>query len=177
MAAGVVIGNSALANFEALPKNSAALASPDVSSDDWPMLHCNAAHTGSPDNIAPVTYDLLWCSNSVWSGDVIPSILTASPVVVGGVVYVEADGGGVHAYNATSGTSIWNALSGSSVSSPAVVGGVVYVGVGNGFDYALNASTGTVIWNASRGLSDSSPAVCNDMFYVCSDDGQLKGPR
>ena len=172
IATGLIVSNSAMADYEAPPKNSAALASSDASSNDWPMFHCNAAHTNSPDNIAPETYDLLWCSNSIWGRDVIPSVLTTSPVVVGGVVYVGADGGGVRAYNTTSGTIIWNALSGSSVSSPAVVGGVAYVGVGNGFNYALNASTGAVIWNASRGSSDSSPAVANDVFYDCSDDGQ-----
>ena len=35
---------------------------------DWPMFHYDAAHSGSPDDIAPATHDLLWSFNTLSSG-------------------------------------------------------------------------------------------------------------
>jgi len=58
--------------------------------------------------------------------------------VVDGVVYVGSDDFNVYALNATTGTLIWNYMTGNVVcSSPAVVDGVVYVGSHDGLVYAF----------------------------------------
>ncbi len=73
-----------------------------------------------------------------------PLSRTSSPVIVGGVVYVQADGGRVHAYNANDGTYTGWLLAVLVFPEP-LSAASFYVRAGNGFDYALNASTGTVI--------------------------------
>ena len=149
-------------------KVTTAMEPQSVSGDDWPMLQYNPAHTSSPDNIAPITYDLLWRFDTMPSGGG-NWIISSSPAIVGGVVYVGADDGCFYALNALTGICLWNQTLGRfTVSSPAVVGGVVYVSVWEGRDYALNATTGSVIWNISRSYGSSSPAVVNGLHYISS---------
>ena len=173
MATGLIVSNSARANYEAPPKNPATLASPDASSNDWPMFLFNAGHTSSPDDIAPVTHDLLWRFNTMPDG-ADAWIIDSSPAVVGGVLYIGSDDGRFYALDSSSGNLLWNRTLGSfTVSSPAVVKGIVYVSVWEGYDYALNASTGGVIWNSSRAYSSSSPAVVNGLHYICSGNSSV----
>jgi len=144
------------------------VGSADSVVDDWPMFHYDPVHSGSPDNIAPTAHDLLWSFNTIISGDP-TSVISSSPAVVGGVVYIGSDDGHIYALNASSGSCVWSlAIGRFATTSPAVVSGVVYVSVWEGRDYALNAATGTVIWNCSRKYSHSSPAVSNGFYYVCS---------
>ena len=50
------------------------------------------------------------------------------PVVVNGVVYIQAEENNyVYALNATDGTQLWDYFTGEWPSSPAVANGVVYV--------------------------------------------------
>jgi outer membrane protein assembly factor BamB len=77
-------------------------------------------------------------------------------------------GGGsdVYAFNARTGTKLWNYTTGGYVfSSPAIANGVVYVGSDDGNVYALNARTGAKLWNSTSG-GTSSPAVVNGAVYV-----------
>ena len=128
--------------------------------DTWSMFHNNLSHTGNSTSAAPTTNHILW---SYPTGDIVSS----SPAVAGGVVYVGSYDGKVYALSATTGTSIWSYTTGNWVqSSPAVASGVVYVGrvspdfAGNGAVFALNASTGSLVWNYSMGDAvSSSPAV------------------
>ena len=76
--------------------------------NDWPMFHYDATHSGSPDNIAPTTHDLLWSFNTIASGSDPTSIISSSPAIVGGVVYIGSDDGNLYALNASTGTSIWS---------------------------------------------------------------------
>ena len=142
--------------------------------NDWPMFHHDPAHSGSPDNIAPTAHDLLWSFNTITGADPYSTVISSSPAVVGGVVYIGSDDGHIYALSSSSGTCVWSrALGRFATTSPAVVGGVVYVSVWDGLDYALNASTGTVIWNSLRVYSSSSPAVSNGFYYVCSGNGTV----
>lgn len=81
----------------------------------------------------------------------------------------------VFAFDATTGTQIWNSTIGIRVhSSPAVVGGIVYVGTLDGYVYALNATTGTHLWNyTTRGEFYSSPAISGGIVYIGSYDGNV----
>jgi outer membrane protein assembly factor BamB len=70
-------------------------------------------------------------------------LVFASPVVVGGTVYVASESGTVLALNATDGTERWRyRLGAGSVSTPAVWQGRLYVGSDDGFLYALEAAEG-----------------------------------
>ena len=172
IATGIILSDFARANFDTY-QDSATLASPDSSSNDWPMFLYNAGHTSSPDDVAPVTHDLLWRFNTMPDG-ADAWIIDSSPAVVGGVLYIGSDDGRFYSLNSSSGNLLWNRTLGSfSVSSPAVVKGVVYVSVWEGRDYALNASTGEIIWNSSRGYSSSSPAVVNGLHYISSGNSSV----
>ncbi|HEV3152848.1 MAG TPA: PQQ-binding-like beta-propeller repeat protein [Candidatus Baltobacteraceae bacterium] len=95
----------------------------------------------------------------------------------GGVLYVNTSNNGVYAFNASTGTQIWQYTptagnySGNN-DPPAVANGVVYVsGVGfNGNLYAINASNGSLIYNTSAdgsaAYTTSSPTVAHNVVYV-----------
>jgi len=122
-------------------------------------------------------------------------VVSSSPAVVGGVVYVGSDDHKLYAFDAAgsagcggvprSCSPLWTATTGGVVSSsPAVVGGVVYVGSGDGKLYAFDAAGSTncsggpktcaPLWTATTGgVVSSSPAVANHLVYVGSGDGTL----
>ena len=172
IATGLIFSNFAMANFEGTTPNiTATPASPDPSSNDWPMFHFNAVHSGSPDNIAPTTHDLLWRFNTLNSSNPHPTSVSSSPAVVGNVIYVGSDDGIAYALNASSGSCIWSVKLGDfACSSPAIVNGVVYIEEWTGYIYALNSSTGATIWRSSTGyLGCCSPAVVDGILYTGSD--------
>ena len=59
---------------------------------DWPMFHNNPSGSGCPDNIAPVSNDLLWTFKA-------NSSVSSSPAVVEDVVYIGSDDGSIYALN------------------------------------------------------------------------------
>ena len=85
-------------------------------------------------------------------------LVTASPAVVNGVLYVPASDGRVYALNATTGALVWqSAAIEAGYPSPAVVGGRVYVGDGRRL---LPASTpSTPLREPSYGALRSSAAA------------------
>jgi len=92
-----------------------------------------------------------------------------TPAVVGGIAYVSTTDGKVHAYNATTGATVWTYTGPSSTtySSPTVVGGVVYVALGNGYITALNAATGALKWTTNtNGSYFQAPTVVNGLVYA-----------
>src|SRR3990170_3399437 len=103
----------------------ANVGSADSVVNDWSMFHYDATHSGSPDNIAPTTHDLLWTIDLLMDEDAF-SIVGSSPAVVDGVVYFRTWYGMDYALNASTGEEIWNFSAGWSYSSPAVVNGVYY---------------------------------------------------
>jgi outer membrane protein assembly factor BamB len=164
---------TALISVNATPDLTTNAATPNSTVTDWPMFLYNPSRSSSPDDLAPVTYDLLWRFNTMPDGGD-SWIISSSPAIVGDVVYVGNDDGIFYALNSSTGNCLWNQTLGTfTVSSPAVVEGVVYVSVWEGRDYALNATTGSVIWNSSRYLGSSSPAVVNGVHYICSGNGSL----
>jgi hypothetical protein len=147
-----------------------------VVSGDWPMFGYDASHSGCPDNIAPVTHDLLWSFNTLPGSDDYPSIISGSPAVVGGVVYVGSDDGVAFALNAVTGSCIWSSKLGTfTCGSPAVVYRVLYTGSDhNGEIIALNASTGEQIWSyATISRAEAPPVVVKGAVYAISSNGNL----
>jgi glucose dehydrogenase len=100
-------------------------------------------------------------------------LVTSSPALAGGVVYVQSQSGFVYALNARTGGQIWSSgMETVPRTAPAVANGVVYVSGLDGRLCALDARTGTQLWDAATGQPiRCSPAVSNAMVVVGSDDG------
>jgi outer membrane protein assembly factor BamB len=166
---------------------------------DWPMFMANPAHTGISGDTSIGTADApnlteAWRANlGAFSQDVISS----SPVVSNGVVYVGTSDGRVMAFDADAGTNcsgsapktctpLWASPSTTQAitATPAVVNGVVYVGTQfgfvEGFDAAGNNGCGGApkicfpIWESVQvGAIKSWPVVTGGKVYIGSDDTDL----
>ena len=103
------------------------------------------------------------------------NVVTSSPAVAKGVVYVGSIDHNVYALKASTGAKLWSFTAGAEVySSPAIANGVVYVGSYDHNVYALNASTGAMLWSFATGSSVvSSPAIADGVVYVGSLDGNV----
>lgn len=105
-----------------------------------------------------------------WTSD----IITSSPIISDGILYVTSGDGNAFALNETTGTLIWDYLAYGAVTSPAVCNGFVYFssqprGSSNATIHALNARTGISVWDFNLGFRvASSPAVAYGMVYVSS---------
>ena len=106
-----------------------------------------------------------------------------SPAVANGVVYSGFIDGNIYAFNATSGSQIWNYLPpdcgcGALIfSSPVIANNVVYIvhyalGPDN-YLYALNATSGQKIWDYPITEYYSSPAVYEGIVYAGDNSGNL----
>ena len=135
------------------------------------------ARTGEQPGPGPTgTPGLRWAA---WLGFMISS----SPVVVDGVVYVGAvspvteAGGALHAVDAETGEEIWQraTLAGDGIfASPTVVDGIVYAGSYDGIEFAVDAATGNELWRfQAEGSIYSSPAVVDGILYFGDDAGYL----
>jgi outer membrane protein assembly factor BamB len=83
------------------------------------------------------------------------------PAVADGIVYQGDGSGGLHAFDAATGTMLWSTAFGAKVRAPAVVGGYAYLSSDDGTLYALDAKTGAERWHymTAFGGTPSSPAV------------------
>jgi outer membrane protein assembly factor BamB len=87
---------------------------------------------------------------------------SGEPVVVNGVIYKQGK-----AFNASTGTQIWNTtvgFSGAQAGVVAVADGYVYTTGQEGL-VGLNASTGSLIWSSNYGCFSLSPAILNGYIY------------
>ena len=147
---------------------ASTLTLPLFANADSPMFRVNTSHLGVGTGSPVLNPALLW--NYTCNG-----VVTSSPAVVGGTVYVGSSTGRFYALNALSGTQVWS-YSGRRIisSSPAVVGGVVYFGSYLNMVVALNAANGNRLWNyTTGGWVSSSPAVVNGVVYIGCADGNL----
>ncbi|MEB3103917.1 outer membrane protein assembly factor BamB family protein [Ferviditalea candida] len=139
----------------------------------WPMFHGNAQHTGEAlDALAP---DL----KLAWSHLTDGTILTSSPAVVDGSVFIGtrdengSDQNSVLALDLKSGKQKWKFVSNAQIqSSPAVADGVVYASSIRGTLYALDAKKGGKLWEKTIGEKDVnrawmyySPTVADGVVY------------
>lgn len=110
-----------------------------------------------------------WCSPTADGGN--------SVAVAKGVVYDDTSSHGVFAFDATSGTQLWQYTPTAGNYSgqddpPAIANGKAYVsGVGsNGNLYALKAATGALLFDTqsagSSAYTYSSPSIANGVAYV-----------
>jgi hypothetical protein len=145
-----------------------APGSSDPTKDEWPMFHGQLNHTGEAHTSSVSNNSPFW---SYPTGGVVSS----SPAVTGGRVYVGSEDGKIYCMNATTGVFCWNYTTmGAVSSSPAVAGGRVYVGSTDYKVDCLNATTGMLCWNYTTGAwVTSSPAVAGGRVYVGSYDHKI----
>jgi len=101
----------------------------------------------------------------------------SSPAIENNLVYIGSGNGSIHAFDAISGTQIWNYKTGGSIiSSPAISNGAVCIGSSDGYLYALDATTGANLWKyAANGRISSSPAILDGKIYFISDNSIFAG--
>jgi outer membrane protein assembly factor BamB len=119
----------------------------------WPQFQGNPAHTGWEPSEKSVTRANVGQLSIAWTA-ALPSVSDNSEVAVtGGVAYV-GSGDMVTAFNATTGTQLWQAtLPGEVLGTPAMQNGLVLVGIDRvvkhvtkGFVEALDSTTGAEVW-------------------------------
>lgn len=91
-----------------------------------------------------------------------------NPQLVGNTLYVESSNGAVVAFNATTGTSLWQAkYAGGLTGSIGTDGNRVVVGANNANIIALSASTGESLWTTPLGnLLQGASLVTNSAIVV-----------
>ncbi|NOQ33394.1 MAG: PQQ-binding-like beta-propeller repeat protein, partial [Methanosarcinales archaeon] len=157
---------------------------PQVVVAEYPMFHLNPERTGNVSGDAPITANLIWCT------DLGSGYIGGGASVVAGRVYVSnwpssgTENLGLHCLNESDGGIVWsNALGGyGGVSTPAIECGVVFAGATyfSGDLYCIDASDGATIWKRTiepdpgyHGVA-SSPLIHNGMVYVVSSsDGTM----
>lgn len=152
-------------------------AAPLVSAPGVNGLVDGAAYVEGKDG---VLYALDLASGALlWKDKVANPGLNVSSASLAHGTLVVGSTGGVFAFNAATGASLWHALTGVSVaSSPAVSGGtgtqVAFVGGLAGNLYALGLAGGTVLWTGtdSSGFY-ASPAVSHGVLYDIDRGGTL----
>jgi outer membrane protein assembly factor BamB len=150
--------------------NDKGAQEPFVVDTTWEQFRFTVDHAGvNPyeNTLNPKTVQGL---NLKWSYPT--NVVSSSPAVSNGVVYVGSWDFSVYALNAQTGARLWSYHTGSYIdASPAVANGVVYVSSEDGKVYALKASNGALLWRYATGAAvASSPAVANGVVYVCSDN-------
>lgn len=95
--------------------------------------------------------------------------MISSPVVAGGVVYLQAsydDSANVVALK--NGSVLWvfeEGIDTGGGTAPAVANGVVYVSGGQGGFFALDATTGVLLWNNNETYVQTAPVVAGNLVY------------
>lgn len=153
-----------------------------VTNPDWPQPGGNAEkvmiHVALGDSLSQA-----W-SVSIGEGSSTRARLAAEPVVAGGRVYTIDTRATVRAFNADTGTLVWErqvrgenspreTLFGGGVAA-SLEDGRVYATNGAGDAAALNAATGEIVWTVKPGGPlRGAPTVVPGAIYAISQDNQL----
>jgi eukaryotic-like serine/threonine-protein kinase len=180
------IGNVAnfIVAYGNLYAGSTVYGSPYANPNDWSYSRGNDASPGvalgqhGPETSAD---SLRWTYTT-------DGAITASPVVVGGKVYIGSYDGNRYCLDAYSGNLIWKfPTQWNAASTVAVSGGKVYTGADDGYIYCIDANSGTQIWKTNiyagnvpavqfevdTAMVRSSPIVVGDKLYVGALDGKV----
>ncbi len=125
---------------------AAAVAMP-ATAQDWPMFMGDARHTGlvsaTPTDIAKL--------KPVWRYRLAAEV-SASPVVVGNLLYIAAENGNLYAFDLTTHKQVWlYRAEGGIGSTPAVADGRLYILSRDGYLTALDAASGKALWRFKTG--------------------------
>ena len=179
----IAIHNSGLLALDANTGSQLWLA--PMPGPQWssPAVENGRVFVGSRDDHKLYAFDAA-TGNTLWTAATSDWVQT-SPAVANGVVYIGNNAGNVYAFNAQSGTLLWQtafAPGFGSLSSPTMANGVVYIASGidasgtrfDGKLYALDATTGDVLFSDfvsenNQGESrwvNASPTIHNGVVYI-----------
>jgi len=136
--------------------------------DWWPMFRHDLTHSGFSTSTAPEDNQVLWSYQTNY-------LISSSPVVSHGRVYIGSSDWNVYCFGMDSGTLLWNySTTGEITSSPAVADGRVYVGSLDTKLYCLDAIDGTFLWDFDTDyIIESSPTVTDGKVFLSSNGGSL----
>ena len=137
---------------------------------DWPTGRHDLGGTGATGVAAP-TPPL----TPLWELDA-PGIISATPAVVGTVMYITTEDGIAAALDTASGDTLWSYdINSPSDSAPAVSDQAVYLGARNHRILALDRETGSLLWERNLGnIVLASPTVADGTVYVGSTNSLLE---
>jgi len=160
--------------------NVTQVTGPRSTSDWWPMLCHDPAHTGFSTSTLPDNIRMQWDNTTI-------GFIESSPSIVDGKVYVTTADfshweGYLYCYDAQTGVRQW-VYDGQDefFASPTVSSEHVFACTLNGKCYCLDAATGVKLWNVKLGshlmFENSAPVVVDGRVYLCSykDDGSYNG--
>lgn len=154
---------------------------PPVVNNDWPQP--GETSSNKTDHLQAVgALRQLWAAQAGHGTDD-ESILTAPPIVAGGIVYVMDSESRVFAFNADTGAGIWTVDTAPPEEDEperafgggvAVDGGKLFAATGFGAVKALDARTGRELWNTKlRTPAHSAPVVAEGRVYAVTEENQL----
>jgi outer membrane protein assembly factor BamB len=160
---------------------------PPVGGGPTVMFRIDAAHTGYKPGETKIDEGNVQGLHELWRYQISPRVrqLIASPIVAGGVVYIESDTR-MYAFDALQCRKgcqplwyhSWGTLLDRAVSTPAIADGIVYVGAYDHGIYAFDVTrcrqTGgecMPLWTYKTGnYVAASPTVVNGVLYIGSTD-------
>ena len=136
--------------------------------DWWPEFHHDISNTGFSTSTAPDSDIVLW---SYQTND----LITSSPVVSHGRVYVGSWDHNLYCFNMDYGNLLWNFTTGGVITAtPAIDNNKVYLGSQDSYLYCLDAINGDLIWSYKTNyMIESSPKVNDGKVFFGSNDGYL----
>jgi outer membrane protein assembly factor BamB len=154
---------------------------PPIGNADWPQA--GDAPTNKIEHLqAAGPLRTLWGANAGKGSDD-DSLLTASPIVAEGMVFVIDASGHVFAFNAANGARVWDLwLAPQEEDEPernfggglAYDGGRLFAATGFGTVQALEARTGRVLWTAQTNAPvRSAPIVADGRVYAVTQENRL----
>lgn len=147
---------------------------------NWSMFHGNAQHTGEAKDQLVSSLSLNWTYRTPGT------ILTSSPAIANGVVYIgsrDEDGtenNAIHAVDQKTGKLLWQVKADAQIqASPAVENGIVYASSIRGTLYAIGAENGEILWEKTVGKDEVqrawmyySPTAADGVIYQAYSTGK-----
>lgn len=149
-------------------KSNIGFSNEPIGNDWWPIFHHDLSHSGNSTSTAPENNQVLW---SYQTNDVI----TSSPVVSHGRVYIGSWDHNLYCFGMDNGNLLWNYSTGGMITAtPAVIDNKVYLGSQDSYLYCIDAINGDIIWSYKTNyLIECSPTIKDDKIYFGSNDGFL----
>ena len=149
-------------SLETSPKRTVTPIAPQTRPDDWAMFMHDTQFSGkSPDQTLKPPLELRWKYKT-------GGPIHASPIIVGGTVYVGSTDGVLYALDAKRWGVKWTFRSGDAIRYAAAVwNNHVYFSSRDNYVYALDAKTGELVWKfKSESWIDSPPIISDGQIYI-----------
>lgn len=157
-----------ISSSNAINQSNIKFLNEPLGNDWWPVFHHDTSHIGFSTSTAPVDNQVLW---SYQTND----LITSSPVVSHGRVYVGSWDHNLYCFGMDYGNLLWNYSTGGMITAtPAVANNNVYLGSQDTYLYCLDAINGDLIWSYKTNyMIESSPTIKDGKVYFGSNDGFL----